>query len=161
MFGRSSGALPAAGARALVGFFALALSLAACAETGGDCTEIGCESEAIVTFDATISEVYTLIIDYSSDVATARCNDPGSLLSQENPEWLNCNGAGFSYTGVAADEGDLIVTIFLDDSEQTPVCSNELVSMGVTEEGIIEPNGPDCLPICFERFGSLLLPSLP
>jgi hypothetical protein len=144
---------------------ALALVLASGAmtscEESGACTEIGCESEATVTFDSSINEVYTLVLDYGPESVTVRCNDAGSLESQDNPEWLDCNPGGFSYTGPAATEDDIIVSLTLDDSEQTPVISNELVSMGVTEDGVLEPNGPGCLPVCFERFGSILLPSAP
>ena len=120
----------------------VALPLAGCGGPGGACTEIGCESEAVVTFDGSISAIYWLTIDYGSQSATARCNDAGSLESQDNPEWLDCSTTGFEFTGAAADESDIVVTIVLDDPDQTVVFSNELVSMGVTEDGIIEPNGP-------------------
>ena len=168
MFGRPACALPSLspGPKSRISpltGLALALVLTGsggCA-SGSACTEGDCDSEAVVSYDGSINEVYTLTIEYGSESATARCNDAGSLESEDNPDWLTCGATGFNYTGVAADEGDIIVTLVLDDDEQTPVFSNELVSMDVTEEGIIEPNGPGCPPICFERFGSMLLPNLP
>ena len=141
--------------RSLAGLL-LCLLPAACGGPSAACTEIDCDSEAVVTFDGTISEVYTLTIRYGGESATARCNDSGSLEAEDNPEWLNCGSTGFDYTGPAADEGDIVVTLILDDAEETVLFSNELVTMSVTEDGIIEPNGPGCPPICFERNGQVL-----
>lgn len=120
------------------------------------CTEIGCESEAVVTFPANLfpgglTGPYDLVIEGDTETATARCLDPSAPETADNPEGLACDGQGFSLVGhPLANEREVVVTIVVLETD-------EMVSESVRLEAIEEltPNGPDCPPLCVIRNGQL------
>src|SRR5690606_13448795 len=82
-----------------------------------------------------------------------RCNDEGSLESQDNPDWIDCDPRGFEYAGEEANENSVRVTIQLLDADESVLLSNEIVSLPSDPDALIQPNGPDCEPTCVERRG--------
>lgn len=120
------------------------------------CTEIGCESEAIVTFPAgLVSGAYDLVLEGEGPAVTARCLDPSAPETAENPEGLECDTAGFRLRGDLANQRELVVTVipYVDGEPGEPV--SEPVRLDAVEE--ITPNGPDCPPLCVVRNGQLRL----
>lgn len=140
---------------ALLALLALPL-LPACTSASG-CTEIGCNSEAIVTFSPNlVSGSYDLVIEGDEAMATARCSDPSAPETADNPEGLTCNGQGFTLDGhPLADEREVTVTVIPSDGSD-PV--EGLVRLEAIEERT--PNGPDCPPICVVRNGLLSTPEV-
>ncbi|MCA9707066.1 MAG: hypothetical protein KDK70_14525 [Myxococcales bacterium] len=138
---------------------ALALLGAALGSTGcsdtASCTEIGCESEAVVTFPAgVVTGPFDLVIEGSGMSVTLRCSDPGAPETADNPPGIRCDAQGFSIEGhPLADEREVAVAIIpTDGSEQI----QGVVRMDAVEE--ITPNGPDCPPVCVVRNGQLRAP---
>ena len=140
----------------MIALSALPLANISCGGAPG-CTELGCESSAAVTYSQSIAGAYDLEIAGG----LARCNDPGSMEVENNPDWITCGPGGFEILGPEAEQGDVRVTITLIDPDMTQPVRGELVTLNLTEEGIIEPNGPGCPPTCVERFGEILFPSTP
>jgi len=146
---------------ALLGRAVLVMSLVglvpSCTSGGTDCTDIGCESEAIVTFPPSlVSGAYDLVLEGEGETATARCLDPSAPETADNPEGLTCNAQGFTLEGhPLANERELVVTIIpsVDGEPGDPV--SESVRLDAVEE--ITPNGPDCPPLCVVRNGQLRL----
>lgn len=120
------------------------------------CTEIGCESEAIVTFPAgLVSGAYDLVLEGEGPAVSARCLDPSAPETAENPEGLECDASGFRLTGDLANEREVVVTVipYVDGEPGEPV--SESVRLDAVEE--LTPNGPDCPPLCVVRNGQLRL----
>lgn len=115
------------------------------------CTEIGCTSEAIVTFPPNlVTGAYDLVLEGEGETATARCLDPGAPETAENPEGLTCNAQGFSLVGhPLANQREVVVTVIPDEGEEV----SEAVRLEAIEE--VTPNGPDCPPLCVIRNGQL------
>jgi hypothetical protein len=115
------------------------------------CTELGCSSEALVTFPAgLVSGAYDLVLEGETETVTARCLDPAAPETVDNPPELRCDAQGFMLDGhPLANERELVVTVIPDEGE--------MVSEPVRLEAIMEitPNGPDCPPTCVERQGQL------
>jgi len=130
----------------------LVLWINGCSASPSSCTEIGCESEAVVTFPpALISGGYDLVIEGDDAMATARCADPSAPETADNPEGLRCDSVGFTLQGhPLADEREVQVTIIPTDGSDT---TTGLVRLDAVDE--ITPNGPDCPPICVVRNGQL------
>jgi hypothetical protein len=129
-----------------------------CTSSSG-CTEIGCESEAIVTFPAgLVSGAYDLVLEGEGETVTARCLDPGAPETAENPEGLTCTADRFELLGhPLANERELVVTLVpYDASGEMGEPVSETVRLDAIEE--ITPNGPNCPPICVVRNGQLRLP---
>lgn len=142
---------------------ALVLALAcvggsACAGSEA-CTELGCTSTVRVDYDAPISEPYLLYVTVGERDDMIRCNDDGSLESQDNPDWIDCDPRGFEYEGEEANENSVLITIQLLDADETVLVGNELVNLPASED-LIQPNGPDCDPTCVERRGQVDLDPL-
>jgi hypothetical protein len=127
---------------------------AGCAEAG--CTEIGCDSTAQVGFSGfSIPGPYDLTIDALQGPTVVRCNDPGSMAALENPDWVTCDAAGFTLHGAEANRTAILVDLY-DVAADTSLAANLLVQLPVGPDGELQPNGPDCPPVCYERFGSIL-----
>jgi hypothetical protein len=126
----------------------------ACSNT--ECTELGCDHEAVVTFPAgTIDGPYNLTLTADNSTATARCNDPTAPETNGNPEGVRCDLAGFELTGHPfANERTLLVTIQRVDDDMVVVQDAE-VRLEAVEE--MYPNGEDCEPVCFVRNGQLIV----
>ncbi len=134
---------------------AIALTLPAC--TGGQaCTEIGCDSEAEVTYNGfAISSRYDLTLDLGSEKVLVRCNDSGSMEELDNPDYVTCSAGGFEIIGEEANQTSILVTIYDIDADEV-IAINQTVQLSVEPNGEIQPNGPDCPPVCYKRFGSVL-----
>lgn len=120
------------------------------------CTELGCESEAIVTFPAgLVSGAYDLVLEGEGPTVAARCLDPSAPETAENPEGLECDAGGFQLHGDLANQRELVVTVipYVDGEPGEPV--TDTVRLDAVEE--ITPNGPDCPPLCVVRNGQLRL----
>lgn len=124
---------------------------------GGEtaCTELDCQSEAIVTFPPSLfaagPTAYDLVLEGDTQTVTARCLDLGAPEAAENPEGLRCDAQGFSLVGhPLANERELVVTVLILETD-------EMISEPVRLEAIEEvtPNGPDCPPLCVIRNGQL------
>lgn len=132
----------------------LGLSPACGGETA--CTQLGCESEAVVTyaidlFPGEISGPYELVLEGEGETATARCLDPAAPETADNPAGLSCDAQGFSLVGhPLANERELVVTIALLETDETVTGP---VRLEAVEE--VTPNGPDCPPLCVVRNGQL------
>jgi hypothetical protein len=133
----------------------LAWLVPGCTGGGAACTEIACESEAIVTFPAgLVSGAFDLVLEGEGETATARCLDPSAPETADNPPGLTCNAQGFTLEGhPLANERELYVTVipYVDGEPDEPV--SEAVRLDAVEE--ITPNGPDCPPLCVIRNGQL------
>lgn len=120
------------------------------------CTEIGCESEAIVTFPASlVSGAYDLVLEGEGPTVTARCLDPSAPETAENPEGLECDASGFRLHGELANEREVVVTVIPYVDGEPGDAVSESVRLDAIEE--ITPNGPDCPPLCVVRNGQLRL----
>lgn len=141
------------GSVALVGLIA-ALGPACGGETA--CTQIGCESEAIVTFPPNlVMGPYDLVLEGETETATARCLDPSAPETADNPPGLTCDAQGFSLVGhPLANEREVVVTIVVLETGET---TSEAVRLEAVEE--VTPNGPDCPPLCVIRNGQVRLDS--
>lgn len=142
-----------------LGCAALAMLLPTGCATETACTEVGCESEAIVTFPAgLVSGAYDLVLEGEGQTATARCLDPSAPETAENPPGLRCDATGFELLGhPLANERELVVTIVPYENGEPGEPVSEAVTLSAIET--ITPNGPDCPPICVVRNGQLRLPN--
>ncbi len=139
-------------ARTSIFLLPLALALGGCSTSPSSCTEIGCESEAVVTFPPSlISGGYDLVIEGDSAMATARCADPSAPETADNPVGLSCDSQGFTLQGhPLADEREVEVTIIPTDGSEA---TTGIIRLDAVDE--ITPNGRDCPPICVVRNGQL------
>lgn len=120
------------------------------------CTELGCESEAIVTFPAgLVSGAYDLVLEGEGPTVTARCLDPSAPETAENPEGLECDASGFRLHGELANARELVVTVIPYVDGEPGDAVSEPVRLDAIDE--ITPNGPDCPPLCVVRNGQLRL----
>lgn len=137
---------------------ALGATLAAPACTAGlECTQVGCEHEAVATYPSgLVSGPYDLYLDGQTDMIVARCNDPSAPEAAENPEGLTCDSGGFMLVGhPLANERSVRLTI-IDPMTEEVLVENVEVFLDAVDE--IRPNGPDCPPVCYVRNGALILP---
>ncbi|MFO7561266.1 MAG: hypothetical protein R6X02_01380 [Enhygromyxa sp.] len=116
------------------------------------CTEIGCDSVAVVDYgDVVVNEPYALNINIGGQLTSVVClsNDPDD---EPLPEWLRCDAGGFEITGELADNTTVTVAV-------VPLSTNEVVIPNVlvplTVEEVLRPNGPDCEPVCYRRTGTV------
>jgi len=134
----------------------LLLVPSSCTGSGvGACTEIGCESRATVTYNTTITGKYLLRLSAGGGV-DVRCND-ASIEAENNPPWITCTGNGFEILGDEAISSSVTVSITLLEGDMDELARNEVVALTTGPNGVLQPNGPDCEPTCFERSGSILL----
>jgi hypothetical protein len=131
------------------------LALTSCVSGGGDCTEIGCESETKVAYNGfSVTGPYDLTLGLGEQV-TVRCNDDDSMEALGNPEYVTCDNGGFEILGEEGNRTSITVTI-VDIDLNEAVVANALVQLSVEPNGVIEPNGPDCEPVCYVRFGAVV-----
>lgn len=140
----------AAGALAL-------LAIVGCGEKS--CTEIGCENSTEVGYNFTISGPYDLSLNLPTGTYDLRCNDPDWPLLDEQPEFVTCGPSGFSMVGDEANASSVTVTVY-DVDNDVVFAANQVVDLFVPGEPI-EPNGPGCPPVCFERNGQVLSDGVP
>lgn len=140
----------------------LVLTLVATTETSGcttglECTEAGCEHEAIVTYPpGLVSGPYDLVLQGDTETLMARCNDPSAPEAEQNPPELTCDSNGFTLIGgPLANERSVRLTLIDVQSEEARVADIEVFLDAVDE---VYPNGPDCPPVCYIRNGQVLLP---
>lgn len=138
--------------RLLVGSaLVLPLALTSC-QSGGACTEIGCESSLVVDYgDVVVNEPYTLTINPGGQLVSVEClsQDPDA---EPLPEWLSCDAGGFEIVGEGAENTTISVAV-VPLSTGEAVIPNALVALTVVEA--LQPNGPDCEPVCYRRAGSV------
>ena len=135
------------------------MALAALAGCGGGseaCTEIGCESSATVEFQTSIPQAYDLQVRIGGETLTARCNDPDSMEAVDNPEDLECDARGFTIIGPRGESSSAMITV-VDATTEEAIFANISVQLATSADGTLQPNGPDCPPVCYERFGQLIL----
>jgi hypothetical protein len=116
------------------------------------CTEIGCDSTLVVSYGATVvNEPYSLTINPGGQTTSVIClaDDPDS---EPLPEWLDCDANGFEVTGDGANATTISVTV-VPLSTQVALIPSALVPLIVDE--VLEPNGPDCEPACYQRKGTV------
>jgi hypothetical protein len=139
----------------LAALLSLAVAVPACAGEEG-CTEIGCDSTATVSYNGfSLSGPYDLSVELGGERVDVRCNDPGSMEEDANPEDVSCDGFGFEIVGERANQTSTVVTIY-DIADNEPVAVNQTVQLAVPPDGTLAPNGPDCPPVCYERVGSVV-----
>lgn len=131
--------------------FASLVTLIGC---GGSivCTEIGCDSELVVDYgDVVVNEPYSLTINPGGQTVSVIClsDNPDD---EPPPEWLRCDADGFEITGELADNTTISVAV-VPLSTGEAVVPNALVTLTVDE--VLQPNGPDCEPVCYRRVGSV------
>ena len=138
------------------------LALVATAQAGGctaglECTEVGCEHEAVVTYPiGLVSGPYDLVLQGDTETLMARCNDPGAPEAVDNPPELTCDSNGFTLIGgPLANERSVRLTLVDVQSEEALVADTEVFLDAVDE---VYPNGPSCPPVCYIRHGQVLLP---
>ena len=136
--------------RPLLVICALAL-LDGCFGGEGVCTEIACESRVQVSYGLSVAEPYTLYIDPNGTQVAALC------LGEEGeepvaPDWLDCNATGFTITGSEADLLTIVSVTVVPVATEEAVIENVLVTLSTDE--VLQPNGEDCEPTCYERSGS-------
>lgn len=140
----------------LSALFLLGSGAFACA-TDQACTEIGCDSVATVTYTGfSVSGPYTLSVELDGTRVDVHCNDPGSLEEVDNPEDVTCSPGGFEVVGERANQTSTVVTIYDIENDEAIVVNNP-VQLAVGPDGELAPNGADCPPVCYERFGSVVL----
>ncbi|MEX1361620.1 MAG: hypothetical protein AB1Z98_00720 [Nannocystaceae bacterium] len=129
----------------------LSVPLGGCA-IDSECTELGCDNEAVVTFPlGVISGSYSLVLRGDAQMATARCLDTGPDAA-DNPEGLTCDAQGFTLVGhPLANEREIVVTVIPDEGDGFEAA----VRLEAVDQ--LEPNGPDCPPTCFVRNGQVRL----
>ena len=137
--------------RSILLLLALALpcSLPACVEQS--CTLIGCESSLEVDYGSVVvNEPYELRINPDGMNVVVVCLDDAAD-AEPLPEWLECDANGFRITGELAENTTITVGV-------TPVSTGEAVGpnavVPLTVAETLEPNGPDCEPVCYVRTGS-------
>jgi trehalose-6-phosphatase len=111
---------------------------------------IGCSSTLVVTYgDIVVNEAYSLTINPGGQSTTVVClsNDPDD---EPLPEWIECDANGFEVTGENAEGTTISVTV-VPLSTQAALIPSALVPLIVDET--LEPNGPDCEPVCYRRVG--------
>jgi hypothetical protein len=114
------------------------------------CTEIGCSSTLVVSYgDVVVNEPYSLTINPGGVMTTVICLDDGPD-AEPLPDWLACDANGFEITGDDAEGTTISVTV-VPLSTQVAVIPSALVPVVVEE--VLEPNGPDCEPVCYRRAG--------
>lgn len=116
------------------------------------CTEIGCESLAVVDYGGIIvNEPYALNINVGGQLTSVVClsNDPDD---EPLPEWLSCDAGGFEITGEMAENSTITVAV-VPLSTGEAVIPNALVPL--TVEQVLRPNGDDCEPVCYRRVGAV------
>lgn len=121
----------------------------------GECTELDCDNQAVVTFPAgLVSGAYDLIIASEGRMIGARCLDPSAPETGDNPPGLTCDANGYELIDDSlANSRSVMVTIIDVDSGDPLVEQSEVILNAVGEE---QPNGPDCPPTCYIRNGRLL-----
>jgi hypothetical protein len=129
----------------------LLLALPAGCGGSGECTLIGCESTLVVDYGVVVNEPYTLVINPGGPNVSVECltTDPDA---EPPPEWLTCTASGFEITGEQAEITTISVTV-VPLSTGEAVVPNALVTL--TVEQVLEPNGPDCGPVCYRRVGQV------
>lgn len=133
----------------LLALLALSPLLAGC--EGNACTLLACDSTLLVDYgEVVVNEPYSLSINPGGQPITVTClaEDPEA---EPLPEWLECDAGGFQITGEGAEVTTISVTV-VPLSTGEAVIPGALVPLSVEE--IVEPNGPDCGPVCYERVGS-------
>jgi hypothetical protein len=124
------------------------ISMISCGDQA--CTEIGCSSTLVVGYgDVVVNEPYSLTINPGGVSTTVICldDDPDA---EPLPDWLECDANGFEITGDDAEGTTISVTV-IPLSTQAAVIPSALVPLVVEE--VLEPNGPDCEPVCYRRVG--------
>lgn len=119
--------------------------------SAGDCTLIGCESKLSVDYgDDVVNEPYTLTINPDGAPISVVClsDDPDA---DPLPEWLECDAGGFEITGELAENTTISVSV-VPLSTGEALIPSALVPL--TVDDTLEPNGPDCGPVCYVRSGS-------
>ena len=126
----------------------LSLALASCGDPV--CTQASCDSTLRVSYGAVVvNEPYSLTINPDGQTQSFTClsDDPDA---EPLPEWLACDAGGFEITGERADNTTISVAV-VPLSTQEAAIPSALVTLTVDE--VIEPNGPDCEPVCYARSG--------
>ncbi|PRP90573.1 hypothetical protein ENSA5_63760 [Enhygromyxa salina] len=125
-------------------------SLSSCG--GGVCTTASCDSTLVVDYGAiVVNEPYALTINPNGQPVSVTCLD-NAPDAEPLPEWLECDAGGFEITGEMAETSTISVAV-VPLSTQEAVIANALVTTLVDE--ILQPNGPDCEPACYQRSGSV------
>jgi hypothetical protein len=131
------------------------LLLLACDGGAIECTELGCESKMVVDYgEVSANGAYDLQISASGLDLSARCNDPGSMEEVDNPPELSCSTSGFEIIGPSVDTTSSVNVTVVRVEDEEVLIGNIPVNLTVAE--IIEPNGPDCEPKCYERHGTVV-----
>jgi hypothetical protein len=127
------------------------LCASSCSASGGGCTEIDCNNEAVVTYPAgLVSGPYSLTLRNGSDMETFACNDPQTAA--ELPPEIRCNASGFELTDSPLGARSTVTVTIVDDEDNLVVGPVEVILQAVET---VTPNGPDCEPTCFVRNGRL------
>jgi hypothetical protein len=120
----------------------------------GQCTQVGCEHEATVSFPAGIvAGPFDLHVDDGLQMLAARCNDPEAEETADNPPELSCDSSGFRLTGhPLANARSVRVTVVDVETGDAPIANAE-VFLDVVNT--LHPNGEDCGPTCYVRNGQV------
>lgn len=134
----------------LLPVLALFALLPACADSEA-CTLADCSSTIVVDYGAVVvNEPYSLTINPGGMTTSVTCLQVGPD-AEPLPEWIECDANGFEISGDFGTTTTITVGV-VPLSTQEAVVANALVPLTVTD--VIEPNGPDCDPVCYRRVGS-------
>ncbi len=132
----------------------LATITSGCLADSGACTEIGCEDQIVITFAQSPGSAYWFEVD--GDGVLLPCNIPAATIPSEAAFSYECGGNGISLAAPPQPRYSVTLSIYEADS-LAPLVEAVSISLSIAPDAEpIAPNGVDCPPVCYERFGTLL-----
>lgn len=125
-----------------------------CATPSGACTEIACEDRIIVDFSVAAPPSYWFEID--GDGVLLPCNIPDQDPPDEAVFTYDCGASGLQLVGPPDVRYSLSVTLYDPETLDVIVPTTDVPLTVDPGAEPIAPNGVDCPPVCYERFGTLL-----
>ena len=133
---------------------ALAVLSGGCAAPPGACTEIACEDRIIVGFSVAAPSSYWFEVD--GDGVLLPCNIPDQDAPDEAVFTYDCGAGGLQLVGPPDVRYSLSLTLYDADTLDVVVPTTDVPLTVDPGADPIAPNGIDCPPVCYERFGTLL-----
>ena len=127
---------------------------------GTECTLLDCSDHAVVSLPMDLIDgAYDVVVESEHGTLVARCLQAPPPEGPENSPGLSCTA-----TELELEETDVAsareIRVTITDVDTGEVLADAIdVTLEVAME--IQPNGPDCEPICYERNGQLLVDGLP
>ena len=132
----------------------LAAVASGCVDDPGACTEIGCDDQIVITFSQSPGSAYWFEVD--GDGVLLPCNVPDAEIPPKAAFSYECGDLGISLAAPSKPRYSISLSIYEVDS-LAPIVESKNVSLSVSPDAEpLAPNGIDCPPVCYERFGTLL-----